>query len=103
MLTCNATEAKLMVTLFKKLEKESEEDSYLYKLAKELNRSMPATLESLRKLKKKGIVQSRPSNVPMRTRGPRRYYYLTDYGKCLAYTMLYAEQAVQIFRKQGII
>jgi len=83
-LSYNATEINLVIALFRKLRSQSEEESYLYKLAKEVEKTVPTTLENLEKLEYKGVVRAKPTHIPRGTRGPVRLYYLTSFGERLA-------------------
>lgn len=102
-LNYTATEVKLIVKIFKKLQEDSEKDSYLYKLAKDINASIPATSENLQKLKDKKIVRAIETRLPRGKRGPVRYYSLTPSGKDLAEAFLSNSVMVDLLTAHGIL
>lgn len=86
-LSFNATEIEIVLYLHEKLS-HGKKDSYLYKIHKELEKSIASVLGNLGKLEQKGLVTSIEFAVQEGKRAPSRFYTLTSFGKLLAQTLL---------------
>jgi DNA-binding PadR family transcriptional regulator len=96
-LSYNGTEIKLIISIFLKCQSKSTKSSYLYRLAKDVGRSLPTTLENLEKLVQKGLVACEETGIPRGKRGPVRIYTLTNDG------VLFAQVLRSQIKKQNVV
>ena len=93
-LSFNATEIAIVLHLFEIL-REGEKSSYLYKIHKELEKSVSTILGNLNKLEDKGLIEPVKVPIPEGKRGPYRYYTLTPFGQALAKVILKHSEMVR--------
>lgn len=92
----NRTEISLLCYLFGV--KSTKDNQYLQRLAKAVGKTPPATLDGIKKLKKKGLIH----DLKVETRelsGPTRYYFLTELGEAYARAFLYPNELLALYKK----